>query len=238
MFLKKEKDPTPKQVDDDEWIRSLTEAQEITVDVPEDSVIKKSSSFKWANSSGNTSRRRVAVVDLDPKAALRLSPSSTSSFTTSGPQDHRPNRLPESKLTKKWFGMIEWKAVREAASRFLLQHTAAAGWKHRNLSHVEQEELSPMPKDCGTEQGSLALGMVAAATRGRVAVQQVSGSLPWAGVDDPSDIQRLQAEHAIRMQKISNFQLGGHEKLTGADDPRHALQQHGEEGFGGLVVRG
>ena len=38
MFLKKEKDPSSKQFDDDEWIRSLTEAQEITADVPEDSV--------------------------------------------------------------------------------------------------------------------------------------------------------------------------------------------------------
>ena len=40
---------------------------------------------------------------------------------------------------KNCFGMIEWKAVREAASRFLPKHTAAAAWKHRNLSHVEQE---------------------------------------------------------------------------------------------------
>ena len=39
MFLKKEKDPTSKQFDDDEWIRSLTEAREITADVPEDSVL-------------------------------------------------------------------------------------------------------------------------------------------------------------------------------------------------------
>ena len=39
MFLKKEKGPTSKQFDDDEWIRSLTEAQEITADVPEDSVL-------------------------------------------------------------------------------------------------------------------------------------------------------------------------------------------------------
>ena len=38
MFLKKEKDPTSKQFDDDEWIRLLTEAQEVTTDVPEDSV--------------------------------------------------------------------------------------------------------------------------------------------------------------------------------------------------------
>ena len=46
-----------------------------------------------------------------------------------------------------WFG---WRAAREAPSRFLPKHKAAA-WKHRNLSHVEQEGLAPMPKDCGVE---------------------------------------------------------------------------------------
>ena len=39
MFQKKEKDSTSKQFDDDEWIRSLAEAQEVTTDVPEDSVM-------------------------------------------------------------------------------------------------------------------------------------------------------------------------------------------------------
>ena len=34
MFLKK--DPSSKQFNDDEWIRPLTEAQEVTTDVPED----------------------------------------------------------------------------------------------------------------------------------------------------------------------------------------------------------
>ena len=34
MFWKKEKDPTTKLFDDEEWIPSLTEAQEITADVP------------------------------------------------------------------------------------------------------------------------------------------------------------------------------------------------------------
>ena len=51
--------------------------------------------------------------------------------------------------------MIEWKAVREAVSRFLPKHTAAAASKHRNLSHVEQEGLSPVPKDRGAEQGDV-----------------------------------------------------------------------------------
>ena len=32
---------------------------------------------------------------------------------------------------KTAFLMIEWKAVREAASRFLPKHTAAATWEHR-----------------------------------------------------------------------------------------------------------
>ena len=56
---------------------------------------------------------------------------------------------------KNCFGMIERQAVREAASRFLPKHTAAAAWKHRNLSHVEQEGLPPMPKDRGAAQGDV-----------------------------------------------------------------------------------
>ena len=36
MFLKKEKRPTTKIIDDHEWTRSLTEAQAITADIPEE----------------------------------------------------------------------------------------------------------------------------------------------------------------------------------------------------------
>ena len=67
-----EKDPTSKQLDDDEWIRSLTEAQEVTIDVPEDRVEydqqevdpKKSprncsfDDFEAADRSGYSRRRR------------------------------------------------------------------------------------------------------------------------------------------------------------------------------------
>ena len=56
---------------------------------------------------------------------------------------------------KNCFGVIEWKAVRKAAAHFLPKHTAAAGRKHLNLSHVEKEGLSPMPKDRGAEQGDV-----------------------------------------------------------------------------------
>ena len=73
-----------------------------------------------------------------------------------------------------------------------------------------------MPKDRGAEQGdvdgplecSLALGMEAAETRERVAAQQASGTLLWIGVDGPSDVQRWQAEDAVKLQETANFQLG------------------------------
>ena len=94
MFLKKEKDPTSKQFDDDEWIRSLTEAQEVTTDVPEDSVTydqqevdpKKVRPIQMERSCGNTSRGdfwhsvkeklqpsrlRCGRLEWVPQAALR-----------------------------------------------------------------------------------------------------------------------------------------------------------------------
>ena len=54
-----------------------------------------------------------------------------------------------------------------------------------------------------------------------------SSNLPWIGVHGPSEVQRLQAEHAVRLQENANVQLGGPEKLTGANDPRHVLQKNG-----------
>ena len=57
--------------------------------------------------------------------------------------------------------------------------------------------------------------------------RQASGSLPWIGVDYTSEFQRLQAEHAVRQHETANFQHGGPEKHTGAQDPQHALQKNG-----------
>ena len=92
-----------------------------------------------------------------------------------------------------------------------------------------------MPKDRGAEQGdvddplecSLALGMVAAEAPGSIAARQAAGTLPWIGVNDSAQEQRLQADHAARLQESENFQLGGPEKLTGAHDPLHVLQKSG-----------
>ena len=94
MFLKNEKDPTSKQFDYDEWIRSLTRPQEITADVPEDSVMsdqqevdtqKKFGPFRWRSSCESMShddfwrsakeklqpsRQRCGSSELDPKVVL------------------------------------------------------------------------------------------------------------------------------------------------------------------------
>ena len=136
---------------------------------------------------------------------------------------------------KNCFGIIEWQAVREAASRFHPKHTQQ---QHGNIEtclmlnkkgsrqcrwiEVQSKDDVDGPLEC-----SLAFGLVAAETRRRVAAQQAAGSLPWIGVDDPPEEQRLQADHANRVQESANFQLGGPEKLTGADDPQHALQKNG-----------
>ena len=125
-------------------------------------------------------------------------------------------------MRKNCFGMIEWKALREAASRFLPKHTAAVTWKLRNLSHVKQEGLSPMPKDRGAEQGdvdgplecSLAQGMVPAETRGSIAARQAAGTLPWSGVNDFAEGQRLHADRSARLQESANFQVAQKSSLV------------------------
>ena len=106
MFLKKkEKDPTSKLFDDVEWIRSLTEAQEISADVPEDSVMYDQQAVdpkKSAHSNGrllaeirtshdgslhsarvklHLSRQQCDSSELDPRVVPRLLPSSTNSST-------------------------------------------------------------------------------------------------------------------------------------------------------------
>ena len=66
MFLKKDKDPTSKQLDDDEWIRSLTEAQEVTADVPEDSVMYDHQEVDTPRSSAFADGRVLSEVSLAP----------------------------------------------------------------------------------------------------------------------------------------------------------------------------
>ena len=95
---------------------------------------------------------------------------------------------------KNCFAMIEW------ASCLHPKHAAVAGWKHRALSHVDQDGVPPLLADRGAEQGdvggllecSLALGLVAAEAYLHVAHQQAARTLPWIGTDDPVTFSVIQ----------------------------------------------
>ena len=61
-----------------------------------------------------------------------------------------------------------------------------------------------------------------------MAAQQLSGSFPWIGVDDPSEMQRFQAQHTqSNCRESPTFNWVDLEKLTGAHDTGHALQEKG-----------
>ena len=64
MSLKKEKGPTTKQFDDgdEEWIRSLAEAQEVTTDDPEDGVTCDRQDVDPKKSSAHSDGRVLAEV--------------------------------------------------------------------------------------------------------------------------------------------------------------------------------
>ena len=163
MFLKKAKDPTSKQFDDDEWIRSLMEAQEITADVPEDSVLydqqqvdpKKVRPIQMGEFLWKYVSRKLLALSEGGIAALTTAMRQLGVGSQGGAEAlasfHQLlyDEWAEGSLTepfarvkvddKNCSGMIEWKA-------------AAAAWKHRNLSHVEQDGLAPVPKDRGAER--------------------------------------------------------------------------------------
>jgi hypothetical protein len=135
---------------------------------------------------------------------------------------------------KTCFCLLEWQAIRDAARQALPRHWAVAGWKHAQLSHVEQEGVRPYPKDRGAEQGdvdgplecSLALARVAADTRTSIAKQQRNETLPWC-TDDQSAIVEARAEHDLRMQESSAFESTQVEGAGVRIDPWHRIQKNG-----------
>ena len=71
MFLKKKKDPTTNLFDDDEWIRSLTEAQEFSADTPEENVKRKTVlPSRWDKSCG-----KMSLDGSSPSAEEKFQPS-------------------------------------------------------------------------------------------------------------------------------------------------------------------
>ena len=131
---------------------------------------KKFGPFRWESSRGGASpddfshsanekllpsRQQCGSSESGPKVALRFLTfhQLLCDEWTAVSQDEPVARIKVDE--KNCFGMIEWQAVRVAASRFLPKHTAAAAWKYQNLSRVEQQGLPPMPKDRGAEQGDV-----------------------------------------------------------------------------------
>ena len=125
---------------------------------------------------------RVGSQELGPWQSF------TNSSVTNGWRDLWTHPRHVSKWTKNCFGMSECFAVL-FCSRQLLTKLAAASWKHRTLSVVEQEESGPTPQERGAEQGdaagplecSLALWMVVAEALLRVGGQNAAGIVPWIG---------------------------------------------------------
>ena len=71
MFLKKEKDPTTKLFDDDEWIRSLTEAQGIAADVPEENVTCDQQAVDPKDGPSHSDGRLLAEICLKTPASTQ-----------------------------------------------------------------------------------------------------------------------------------------------------------------------
>ena len=204
----------------------MTEAQEITADVLEDNVLYDQQPVHPKKvrpiQTGELLRKYVSRRLLALRRRNRCGSSGLGS--QGGAEGLAIRQQPlydewaEGSLTepparikvdeKNCFGMTEWKAVRDAASRFLPKPRRVGANAQIPWCRTRRRRR---PLEC-----SLALGMVAAETRGRVAAQHPSGSLPWIGVDDPPELQRLQAELAVMLQETANLQLGGPGKFTGA----------------------
>ena len=57
--------------------------------------------------------------------------------------------------------------------------------------------------------------------------QQAPDSLLWIGVDDPSESQRLQADHEVRLQETANFHFCGPEIFTRSRRPAVRAAKNG-----------
>ena len=257
MFLKKEKDPSTTQFDDDEWIRSLTEAQQVTTDIPEGSV---------TNDQQDVDPKKVRPIQMREflrkcvsRRLLALSEGETAAFTTSmrqigvgTPGGAEGLAMFHQLLHDEWMTgsligplarikvdekklLLGWSNGRQRARR--RRGSSQSTWQQlrgnigtcpmlnrkgsRQCRRIEVQSKET-PLEC-----SLALEMVAAETRGSIAARQAAGTLPWIGVNDSAEEQRLQKDHAARLQESVNFQLGDPEKHTGIHDPQHALQKSG-----------
>ena len=120
---------------DDEWIRSLTEVQEISADIPEDSVMydrhevdpKKVRPIQMGEflpkyiAALTTSMRQIGVGTQGGAEALANFHQLLYDEWITGSRNESLARIKVDE--KNCFEIIEWRVVREAASRFLPKHT-------------------------------------------------------------------------------------------------------------------
>ena len=121
---------------------------------------------------------------------------------------------------KNCFGMTEWQGSArggvavspEAHSSSVETSERVFCRTRRTPSNAEGSRSSARrrrrPLEC-----SVALGMVAAETRRRIATRQAAGSLPWISVDDPSEEQRLQADTQIECKIQPTSRLAAQKSL-------------------------
>ena len=164
----------------------VTEAKAITADIPEERITHD---VKWTPKKFDLSRwksflrpsdcwRSVKKKSRPSERQCAISHKLIFDEVASGTLDTPQARIKVDETS--CFGVIQWSAVRNAASSFHPKHAAVAIWKHRALSFVEG--VQEMPKDRGAEQGdvdgplegSFALGMVAVEARLCVSEQQAA----------------------------------------------------------------
>ena len=198
MFLKIKKDTTSKQFDDDEWIRSLTEAQEVTADIPEDIVTYDQQDVDSKKvrpiQMGEFMRKYVwhSVRERLQPSRLRCGRSEWALQVALRPWPSFISKL----LNDEWMtGSLRGPLARIkvlVASRFLPKHTAALNKKGSRQCRrigVQSKETSmahwseAWPLEWWQEM------------RGSIAARQAAGALPWIGVSDSAEEQRLQADH-------------------------------------------
>ena len=152
MFLKREKDPTTKLSDEDEWIWLTDGSARNRSRHPRSklSTRKRYGPFKWENYCGNMSRGFISKTQRRRNRSPHDSNAATRSWISrcaealaifhqlicdewaSGSLNAPVVRIKVDETN--CFDMIEWNAARKAAAHFLPKHTATAGWKHRKLS--------------------------------------------------------------------------------------------------------
>ena len=121
MFLNKEWDPTSKQCDVDEWIRSLTEAQEVTADVPEECDLydqqavnpKKVRPIQMGEFLRKYVSRRFLALSEGEIAALMTAMRQLGVGQVLHDEGSLNDAPARNKVDEKnFFAMIEWKVVR------------------------------------------------------------------------------------------------------------------------------